>query len=57
MISEYILIVFLAVYAGLFYAIERRLAKSQKVITGLISDFTGKVGGARKQAECLDKKN
>lgn len=60
MITEYILIIIFAVYAVLFYAIERRLAKTQKVITDLISNFTGNISGQgsemRRQAERLGKK-
>ena len=61
MITEYIFItVFLAVQAALFFAIERRLAKSQKAITSMINEFTinisGQLGEIRKQTERLNGK-
>lgn len=61
MITDYIFItVFLAVYAVLFYAIERRLAKSQKTITSLINEFSinisEQIGELRKQTERMNGK-
>lgn len=62
MITEYIFItVFLAVQAALFFAIEHRLAKSQRAITGMINEFTinisEEIREIRRQTERLDKKN
>lgn len=54
MITEYFLIAVFAVYAILFYAIERRLAKTQKVITDLINDFTRNISGQSTRTKRIE---